>query len=117
VNRNSEVGNEIREAVVPMRIISLSFWIGEKIKRAWTSLMGPIWGFWKTVKGVGVVIAVPACKMSHSMTFGDRINARCLFLGGQIETFGLYRIACRSTDVHVLASTIALFSPNYHSLH
>ena len=39
VNRNSEVGNEIREVVVPMRIKSLGIWIGEKMKRARTRVL------------------------------------------------------------------------------
>jgi hypothetical protein len=50
-HRNSERRRRGREVVVPMRIISLHIWIGEKIKTGRTCLMGPIWDFGEEYRG------------------------------------------------------------------
>jgi hypothetical protein len=65
---------EMREVSVPMRIISLDLWIGEKMKRSRTRVLMV---FQKSKRyRRRPLFAVPACKISHLHTFGTYKNHR-----------------------------------------
>jgi hypothetical protein len=76
--RNSEKRLRSREVVVSMRIISLHFWIGEKMKKARTMVLMALWN----PKEYSPPLAIPAYKISHLGTF-DHVGGGEMFLSAR----------------------------------
>jgi hypothetical protein len=102
--RNSEKRLRSREVPVPMQIISLHFWIGEKMKKARTMVLMALWN----PKEYSPPLAIPVYKISHLLTFRPSVhtvrheqNARCSCLRGEIET---PRVCIRNRRLEVLES-------------